>query len=389
MRGEEIDTSGNISDGVIYLSRYLKYADTGEYPTTTDPRGGTVDSPFEEAVKSALEKEGYEVVPQVGESGFRIDLGIKDPSRPGEFICGVECDGASYHSAATVRERDRLRQQVLEDRGWTILRVWSTDWFTDKSVQIERLVEQIEEARGESEAPHPADPPSDFNPSDSDGADDLREDPDETGPGNPGTAENERQREKQKPEISEIPVESYEMAQIHQKRSGDAFYEGSTFGVERVLRKVVQKESPVHVEDAARRAMAKWGFSQLGSRIKGRMSEAISALESRGKVDRRGDYLWKPEMDTPPVRSRDLPDRSFDTDKIPPAEVREAVRLLLKHRAPLLEDEIPREAVQLLGFKRAGKNLKALVEGEVERLIEEGEIVPGGFGLKLEKSEQL
>ncbi|MCS4201529.1 DUF3320 domain-containing protein [Salinibacter ruber] len=386
MRGEEIDTSGNISDGVIYLSRYLKYADTGEYPTTTDPRGGTVDSPFEEAVMSALEKEGYEVVPQVGESGFRIDLGIKDPSRPGEFICGVECDGASYHSAATVRERDRLRQQVLEDRGWTILRVWSTDWFTDKSVQIERLVEQIEEARRESEVPHPADPPSDFN-----GADDLREGQEETDAGGPSTAstgENERQREKQKPEISEIPVESYEAAQIYQNSPGDAFYEESTRAVERVLRKVVQKESPVHVEDAARRAMGKWGFSQLGSRIKGRMSEAISALESRGEVDRRGDYLWKPGMDTPPVRSRDLPDRSFDTDKIPPAEVREAVRLLLRHRAPLLEDEIPREAVRLLGFNRAGKNLKALVEGEVEQLIEEGEIVPGGFGLKLKEGEQ-
>ena len=380
MRGQEIDTSGNISDGVVYLSRYLKYARTGEYPTTTDPRGGTVDSPFEEAVKSALEREGYRVVPQVGESGFRIDLGIIDPDCLGEFICGIECDGASYHSAATVRERDRLRQQVLEDRGWTILRVWSTDWFTDKSVQIERLVEKIEEAREESDAHHPADPPPDFN-----GSNGLKAEGDSEGssPENSSAKENVGREEKQKPAISEISVQDYEIAQIRQKRSGDAFYDGSLRSVGRALEKVVRKESPVHVEEAARRAMNRWGFSQLGSRIKSRMSDAVSALTSRGMIDRRGDYLWKPGMDTPAVRTRDVPGHSFDTDKIPPAEIRQAVRLLLKHRAPLLEDQIPKETVRLLGFQRAGKTLRSSVEEAVEDLIDGGGIVPGGYGLKL------
>lgn len=377
MRGEEIDTSGNISDGVVYLSRYLKYARTGDYPTTTDPRGGTVDSPFEEAVKSALEREGYRVVPQVGESGFRIDLAVVDPDRPGEFICGIECDGASYHSAATVRERDRLRQQVLEDRGWTILRVWSTDWFTDKSVQIERLVEQIEEAREESTVHHPAEPPPDFDVSASFQSDD--EEPTES----PDTEETVSPKEEQKPKVSEIPVEDYKVAQIRHDSSGEAFYERPIRAVSQVLGRIVQNESPIHVEEAARRAMAKWGFSKLGSRIKERMSSAITVLQSQNLVHKRGDYLWNPMMDTAPVRSRNLPDHTFDTDKIPPAEVEEAVRLLLRHRAPLLEDQIPKETVRLLGFQRAGKKLRSLVEDAVNRLIDQGEIVPGGYGLKL------
>jgi len=100
-------------------------------------------------------------------------------------------------------------------------------------------------------------------------------------------------------------------------------------------------------------------------------------------IDRRGDYLWKPGMDTPAVRTRDVPEHSFDTDKIPPAEIRQTVRLLLKYRAPLLEDQIPKETVRLLGFQRAGKTLRSSVEEAVEHLIDEGEIVPGGYGLKL------
>ena len=84
---------------------------------------------------------------QVGESGYRIDIGVRDREIPGRFICGIECDGMSYHSAETVRDRDRLRQQVLEDRGWIIHRVWSTDWFKDRQGKIDRLLRLVRESR--------------------------------------------------------------------------------------------------------------------------------------------------------------------------------------------------------------------------------------------------
>ena len=71
-----------------------------------------------------LIERGLQVVPQVGVAGYRIDLGVVDPDLPGRFVCGIECDGVAYHSSETARDRDRLRQQVLEARGWTLLRVW-------------------------------------------------------------------------------------------------------------------------------------------------------------------------------------------------------------------------------------------------------------------------
>src|SRR5262249_36919993 len=90
---------------------------------------------------------GYTVVPQVGCSGFRIDLGIVDPAAPGRFLLGVECDGATYHSAATARDRDRLRQQILEQLGWRIHRIWSPDWVTKRGGEISTRGEALEEAR--------------------------------------------------------------------------------------------------------------------------------------------------------------------------------------------------------------------------------------------------
>ena len=105
------------------------------------------DSPFETAVAQALRNVGYIVKHQVGLAGFFIDLAIVDPDRPGLYVLGIECDGATYHSARSARDRDRLRQQILENLGWQIHRIWSTDWFRTPERELKRVVQAIETAK--------------------------------------------------------------------------------------------------------------------------------------------------------------------------------------------------------------------------------------------------
>ncbi|MEJ6482057.1 DUF4011 domain-containing protein [Nostoc punctiforme UO1] len=143
----DIDQKLAQSKGVKLLHDYLKYAASGgerlegnSYKDTLD-----FDSPFEEDVYHTLVQQGYTIRTQVGCSGYRIDLGVVNSDRPGEFLLGIECDGASYHSSPTARDRDRLRQQVLERLGWKIHRIWSTDWFRNKPVQVRLLIEKIKQ----------------------------------------------------------------------------------------------------------------------------------------------------------------------------------------------------------------------------------------------------
>jgi len=167
----DMDLSGSRSEGAHLLKAYLDYAERGvdSLARTIDSTAGDCESPFEEEVAAALVKHGFKPVPQVGCGGFRIDLALVHPQRPGEFCLAVECDGATYHSSKTARDRDRIRQAVLEDLGWRIVRIWSTDWVRDPQRQLNRIVAAYDAAVSsavEADAlPH-------RRPNDTDGRDD-------------------------------------------------------------------------------------------------------------------------------------------------------------------------------------------------------------------------
>ncbi len=135
---------GNIdSRGVKALKVFLDYAKTGLLWSKPD---NGCESAFEQAVHDFLAQKGIKTEPQVGTAGYRIDLGVPHPTLPGQYVLGIECDGRKYHSTLVARERDRLRSQVLRERGWELYRVWSTDWYHSRHQAEERLLEAVKSA---------------------------------------------------------------------------------------------------------------------------------------------------------------------------------------------------------------------------------------------------
>ena len=143
---EDVKPTDLSAEGVHVLKRYLEYAET-RGQATVDEVGAEADSDFEIEVADRLRSRGYSLEMQVGVSGFRIDLGIRHPDHPDRFLVGVECDGASYHSSKSARDRDRLREEVLGNLGWELIRVWSTDWFDNPDRETNKLIKRIEELR--------------------------------------------------------------------------------------------------------------------------------------------------------------------------------------------------------------------------------------------------
>lgn len=144
---DELRAERSSARGVHDLKAFLEYANKGPeaIAARTDGSVGEMESPFEEAVAEELKNRGWQLDPQVGVSGFRVDLGVIHPDRPGAYLAGVECDGATYHRSAAARDRDKTRQQILENLGWNILRVWSPDWWYDPETAVEALHNRLNE----------------------------------------------------------------------------------------------------------------------------------------------------------------------------------------------------------------------------------------------------
>jgi hypothetical protein len=138
--------------GVRVLKEFLEYASRGAF-TPGRQSGEEPDSDFERWFLSRLKCANYEAHPQVGVARYRIDIGVVHPDKPGSYVLGVECDGATYHSSKSARDRDRLRQDVLESLNWRIYRVWSTDWYRDPEREFTRLVQHIERLRAAHGSP--------------------------------------------------------------------------------------------------------------------------------------------------------------------------------------------------------------------------------------------
>ena len=344
VRAADFDLRGTNAAGVLHLQRYLDYAERGldalETPvldTNAEP-----ESPLEESVAGAIRALGYDVVHQVGCSKYRIDLGVVDPAQTGHFLLGVECDGAMYHSAYTARDRDRIRQEVLERLGWKIHRVWSPDWSSRRDTEIARLRAAIESARTKPDTSTrrvssvPAKPAARIT---------LRPEPTivvDASNARPSWA---------------VP---YVVADVGRFRT--AIQQAA---------QVVTTEGPVHIDLVVRRVTVGMGYDRASSRIREAIVDAIEDLERQRKVRIDHEFVWSGNKDFQ-VRVRYPTDESTSrkVEHISGSEIAMALALTAHDALSLPEDELLTQVARLLGFDRRGPVVDARLRTTLDWLLQ-------------------
>jgi very-short-patch-repair endonuclease len=147
MRSYELSGVNPNNRGAVALRDFIAYAERRcELPQPAAAATSEETNDFEDGVAAAIRDRGLVVDQQVGASKFRIDLAIRDRRDHSRYVLGIECDGATYHSSRTARDRDLLRQQVLEGMGWRIHRVWSTEWFTNRNRAVDAILASLQQA---------------------------------------------------------------------------------------------------------------------------------------------------------------------------------------------------------------------------------------------------
>jgi len=371
MRADQIPLERARAQGVQDLRLYLEYAERG--PETLaralslDP-SGDVESLLEAQVKAAVEERGHRVHAQVGCSGYRIDLAIVDPERPGRYLLGVECDGAMYHSARTARDRDKLRQGVLEGLGWRLHRIWSTEWWRDRDGQLARLEEVIEDARRVRREPTEVAPllkPIAAAPV-------SAVEPDRTPPVEAAEAH--------AAVVEESPGAAYVEADLGRVRGDQgAFYEPRSMrAIRNALLKLVEVEAPVSLDRAVRRIGALWGFERVRAKARKRIEGILRSLAIRVEDDRGEPFLWPLDAD-PTQLSTFRPSGPTGETRRQPGDVStwelaNAHVYVLSRFGGMGEDDLIREVGRLFDCARIGPKVRERVEGGLIRLKESGRV---------------
>ena len=384
MKGDDINPATATSRGPALLREFLLYAEHGQLQSASATVAADAESLFEQQVMEELMRRGVRVQPQVGAAGYRIDMAVVDEDAPGRFVCGIECDGVSYHASETARDRDRLRQQVLEARGWHIHRVWSTDWFKDREGQIERLMRLIEASRVQGREDAAA----------RDAAEELRR-REETereaqraallASGAPDSAAaGEAAPGPESPPPPDVPAPQsvpYRMADTSSTFAGTDILAAPQSLLLNALRVVVDAEAPLHVDDATARVAAMWGLTRTGSRIEARIAQAIDAAQAQGILARRGGFVYAPGGAVA-VRSRR--EVRIPAERIAPEEYREAaVQVLRAAPGGLPRKELTGQVRSMLGFSRTGARLEEAIGGALEALLADGTCGEASTGIRL------
>lgn len=355
----DIDLARTQKEGPRILKRYLEYAKTGILDQRL-PTGGEADSPFEDDVANEIRKLGYTVDHQIGSAGFLIDLGVKHPQQNGQYMLAVECDGATYHSALWARERDRLRQDVLENLGWQFHRIWSTDWFYRRAQEIERLKTSLENVALQME----------------DGVilqgantgDELR------------LVEESEYEKTPEIDVLEIPVLTcppYEKADFIVHSSAEP-HETPLARLTEITQRIVSIEGPIHKDEVARRLASVFGKEKAGRRIVEITGKALLKAKQPTSGERLlsdGSFWFNTaQYENVPVRNRANQILSIQkAEMIPPMEIRAAIKMIVEQSGGAEESEIVRAVARLFGFERVGPTLNAIISNELSRASSKSE----------------
>jgi very-short-patch-repair endonuclease len=354
--GDDIDLERARARGVAAFKLFLTFAKTGKFGLG-EISGKDHDSVFEEQVAKRLSSLGYDVKTQIGVAGFFIDIAIADPGKPGRFILGVECDGAQYHSTRSARDRDRLRQQVLEDHNWIIHRIWSTDWYLRPAEEERKVEAAIRDAKAiwserDTEDRHQKKAvPLNFTA-------EKRDDDSDVVTAHVGVGE-----------PAESDTQLYMEASFSVKRDVEPHL-APLADMTAYITKVVEIEGPVHEDEIVARIRALWGLGRAGSRIRKAVHLALKTATKKGLIS-NGPFFACPGTQ-PRIRNRSNVNSPGlrKPEYLPPIEIEAALLSIVDQHFGASRDELVQATSRLLGFSATSAQLREVITQSVDRLLQ-------------------
>lgn len=355
----DIDLSRTKSEGVRMLRSYIEFARQGTSALRPVEREETFEreDDFCKIIVSFLEKQGYKVQTQIGCSDYKIDIAVVNPNVEGEYIAGIECDGLSYVHTKTARDRDHLRRTILQNMGWNLYRVWSTEWIRNPVSEGEallnflgsvidkegRVCHAVQNSNKDSET----------------------------------ISIEQIASESVKPVQAQPDSNPYGFVRYKEAKWWDAPRSGSRDNLTRIsenVRYVVSVEQPMHMELLYKRMGPSFTTGKATERVKIAIDQAI-ALRLNGEVRIDNDRFIKMLPESPIVVR--IPE-SYDTPRpmeyIHTEEVATAMIKIIEHSFGITTEDLSTECARVFGFERKGPKIKQKTDASIDFLVKNGKV---------------
>ena len=340
----DINIEKTNSEGVRMLRSYIDFAINGASTLQNELKfRDTVEleSPFEVSVYGFLTSKGYSVATQIGCSGYRIDMAVKHPKLSGVFILGIECDGATYHNSRTARERDRLRQTVLEDIGWKIYRIWSTDWIKDPITEGDKLIKTVEKTLANFSE-------TELSVSFSNDRPHIPDDFVQTNFNQIEEVINEPLTDQEKYNFVEYIETDIEQLLRSTK---------SPYPILVVLRGVIENEYPIHFENLCKKVAPIYGFQKATQNVKNTILNVLDR-DLKNEIVKNGEFISPKNSTDIPVRVPKLGSENIrPVNYISNEELAEAMLAIAKKSYGIRPEDLTVKTARIYGFNRTGTNI--------------------------------
>ncbi len=358
--------------GVQTLRTYLDYAENGMTCLKTGKHKQCgFESVLDEDVANEIRKLGYAIIPEVGCSGYKIDIGVVDPVNKGSYLLGVECDGSTYESSSSARDRDRLREQVLRQLGWRIHRIWSPAWIARRDSEIRRLKEALEQAsiqQIEKDSQKILAQTIEVQKNHFGGIDKI---------GIPYKIHPLKATYNPyiKVATARVTVDSKQRNEFHFPENR----ENQT----KLFLELIVNEGPVHFNYSVERLAATWGIKKITPKITHAVKEALNNLIREQQVTMKGAFIWPIELKETSIRVpiTGVPESKRKAQYLPPEEVEAAMKMVAKYALGISDDSLISETAKVFGINHISDEAKAVFSEVLKRLIRERKLVSKGDGV--------
>ena len=273
-------------------------------------------------------------------------------------MIGIECDGATYHSSHVARDRDLLREEILQAMGWRLYRIWSTEWFQNRDMAVKLMLNNIERA--------------------------MSRDKTESVPATLSVEEKEFDFEhfpapqiKKKYQLG-VPYRRYK------KRFGRLIlmFDQYIYQLKEILVDIVDHEGPIHRNLLDERLKEVFNVAKIGVNINFNIERAINLAVTNSKLERKKQFLWRTGKNLKTFR---VPGDNVKRHLcyISSQEIALAILYLVEDQFGIMREQIPQAITKIFTLVRTDPNENDRIREIVDELIEKKLLVLNGNRVNL------